>query len=135
MLRAPVMPPDIERGAAEPIAAQSLVERRLVHDRRAADVDQERGRLHQRQPTGVDQPLGLRPEAGRYEQRIALRQHAVEFGERVNLRCMAPVGNRAAVGGYDCAAEAGSAFCGLPADPSVTDDPDGFAEYLTMRRP
>src|SRR6266496_726812 len=129
-----MVPPDIERGAAEPIGAQCLIERLLVDDRRAADVDQERGRLHQRQSPGVEQPLGLRPEPGRDQQRIASRQHAVELGEWINLRGVALVGDRAAIGGDNLAAEASGTFGDLSADPSVTDDADRLAEHLAMRR-
>src|SRR4051794_22727314 len=47
VVRAPMLPPDIERGAAELLVAQCRVQSFLVDDRGAADIDQERARLHQ----------------------------------------------------------------------------------------
>src|SRR5439155_16195898 len=132
MFRRPMLPPDIERGAADPVAAQRVIKRLLVNDRRAANIDQQRRRLHQRQSAGIDQPSGFRPEAGSNEEHIALRQHPVEFGERIYLRSVALVGNRAAVGRDDLAAEADRAPRNLAADPAIADDPDGFAEYLAV---
>src|SRR3984893_7014658 len=52
IFRAPVLPPHIERGAADPVAAQGTVKRLFVDDRRTADIDQQGGRLHQRPPAG-----------------------------------------------------------------------------------
>jgi len=60
------------RGATEPAVAQCLVQRVLIHDRAASDVDQERIGLHQRQPARVDQPGRLRPERGAQCDRVAL---------------------------------------------------------------
>src|SRR3954469_15220338 len=37
VIGAPMLPPDIERGAAEALIAQCLVERFFIHDRGAAD--------------------------------------------------------------------------------------------------
>src|SRR4051794_7757180 len=57
-----VLPPDIERGAAEPSVPQRGVERVLVDDGAARDVDQERTGLHQREAARVDEAGRLRPE-------------------------------------------------------------------------
>src|SRR5207248_4830132 len=132
VLRAPVLPPHIEHGAADPVAAQRIVKRLFVNDRRAANIDQEGGRLHQRQPASIDQPSGFRPEAGGDQQHVALRQHAVELGERINLRRIALILDRAAIGGDDLAAEGDRALRDLAADPAIPDDADCFAKQLAV---
>src|SRR3954471_24167628 len=38
VIGAPMLPPDVERGAAEALVAQRLVERFFIHDRGAADI-------------------------------------------------------------------------------------------------
>ena len=61
--------------AAPPIAlvAQRLVERLLVDDRGAADIDQERASASSApEPARVDQPARLRPEPGRDHARVTL---------------------------------------------------------------
>src|SRR5215468_2936331 len=43
-----ILPPHIERGAAEMPLFQRRIKRVLVDDRRPRDIDQQRARLHQR---------------------------------------------------------------------------------------
>ena len=49
---------DVERGAGDLPVVQRLRERLVVDDRAARRVDQDRGRLHQRERVGVDQVAG-----------------------------------------------------------------------------
>src|SRR5271169_7250107 len=133
VFRGPVLPPNVEGSTAYLIAAQGMVKGLFLNDRRAADIDQQCGGLHQRQAMGIDQPSGLRPEAGSNQNHIPSRQHTIELAQRINLGSVALVGYWAAIGGDHCAAEAERALCYLAADPAIADDPDGFPEYLAVR--
>src|SRR5438105_1751898 len=50
---------DVERGAGNVLFREGAGQRRLVHDRPAARVDERRGRLHQRERALVDQVVRL----------------------------------------------------------------------------
>jgi hypothetical protein len=75
-----VLPPDIERGAAEVIVFKRGVEGILIDDARPRDIDQQCARPHQGKPAGVDQSCRFRRKGARDQDRVAQRQHAIEVG-------------------------------------------------------
>ena len=62
--RGGVLPPHIERGAAQMAVLQGDLERILVKDRRPRDIDQQRARFHQGKAAGVDQSFRFRRQPG-----------------------------------------------------------------------
>src|SRR5215472_6950279 len=128
-----VLPPDIDRGAAEPVLGQRGIKRVLVDDLAARDVDEERAGLHQRQPPRVEQICRFRPQRGADRDRVAARQHLVERGERVDALDLGIRRTRAAVGGDNAAAERRGAARYLAPDAAIADDAERRAAHLAMR--
>src|SRR5436190_9069716 len=73
-----ILPPDIDRRAADRAGAQRGIKGVLIDDRATRDVDEKRRALHQSEPAGIDQPLGLGAERGADRHRVAERQHLIE---------------------------------------------------------
>src|SRR4051794_20741998 len=129
-----ILPPDIDRRAAEPAVAQCFIQRILVDNGAAGDVDQERIGLHQREAARVDQPGGLRPERGAQSDRVAFRQHLVEIGERVDAFDDGIGLTLRAVGGEDARPERRRALCQLASDAAIADDAERRIAHLAVRR-
>ena len=75
-----------------------------------------------------------RPQPARDENRVAQRQHAIEFGQGEDGFRRRGIGDRAAVGGEDAAFEASGALRHLAPDPAVADDADRAAQRFAVRR-
>src|SRR5437762_4260318 len=129
-----ILPPDIDRGAADCAIAQGSVERILVDDCAARDVDEECRRFHPREAAGVEQPLGFGPEGGADRDSVAERQHLVECRQRIDALDAVAGLARATVRGKDMAAESGGTARHLSPDPTEPDDPQCRAADLAMRR-
>src|SRR4029077_15347455 len=102
--------------------------------RAARDVDQKRRALHQPEPAGIDQPLGLGAKRGADRHRVAERQHLVELGKRIDPLDTVAGFARAAIGGEYSAPEHGGAPCHFLADAAEPDDAERAAADLAMRR-
>jgi len=73
------LPPYIKRGAAK--VAVFGVEGILIDDARQRDIDQQRARIHQGKPAGIDQSCRFRRKGAGDQDRVAKRQHAVEVAQ------------------------------------------------------
>ena len=98
-----ILPPDIKRGAAKASIFERRIKRILANDRRPRHIDQQRARFHQGKAAGVDQPFRLRGEPARDKDRVAQRQHAIEFGQGEDGFRRRGIGDWAAVGDEDSA--------------------------------
>src|SRR5712692_645026 len=134
LCRVGILPPDIERRAADGPVAQRGIDRILVDHLAACDVDEERGRLHQRKAAGVDQPGGLGPERGAQRHGVAFGQHPVEFGQREDSFDNGLGGTRAAVRGQNANAKRRRAPRHLTPDTAIADNAERRAAHLAMRR-
>ena len=112
----------VERGAGDQAGAQRLDQRRLVDDRPARSVDQERRRLHPRQRDGVDEVVRVgvvgavdRHDVARRQQVVELEPLCVEMGR--DLGC-----DRAAVVVHDLHPERPRPRRQRLADPTHPDD-------------
>jgi len=128
-----ILPPYIKRGAAQVTVLKRGVKRILIDDRRPRDIDQQRPRLHQGKPAGIDQSCRLRRKRASDQDGVAQRQHAIEVGQRENGFGRRGIGHRAAVGSKDAAFKSRRAFGHLAPDPAVADDADGAPQDFTMR--
>src|SRR5712691_10917283 len=128
-----ILPPDIERRAADCAVAQRGIDRILVDHLAARDVDEERCRLHQREAACIDQPGGLGAERGAQRHGVAFGQHAVELGQREDALDAGLRLARAAVRGEDAHAKRRRTPRHLPPDPAIADDTERRAANLAVR--
>src|SRR5712691_4450167 len=133
LCRIGILPPDIERRAADGPVAQRGIDRILVDHLAACDVDEERGRLHQRKAAGVDQPGGLGPERGAQRHGVAFGQHPVELGQREDSFDNGLGGTRAAVRGQNANAKRRRAPRHLLPDAAIADNTERRAANLAVR--
>src|SRR5712691_5730009 len=110
---------DVERRAGDPALLQRRGEGGLVDDRASRDVDQERARLHQREPLPVDQAAGGVGERARDADEVRLAQQLLELDQ------LDALGRRdVGVGGGDPQLERLCEPRDLAADVAETDDPE-----------
>ena len=126
---------DVERGAAEPALLQRLHKRRLVDDVAARDVDEDRGRLEQGEPAGVDQVVGLGRVRRREDEDVGLGEQLVELPGRLDavdaeLGCRPPL-ERPHRADHACV-ERGREPSDLAADLAEADDADDLAAHFLV---
>ena len=93
---------DVERGAAEVTRAQRVDECILIDDSAAADVDEDRARVHALDAVAVDEAACLLGQRQRHDDRVGLREQLVEValvtphGDDVHPECLGKAGDLAA---------------------------------------
>ena len=124
---------DIERGAGNPSLAERAHQRRLLHDRPAADVDEQCRRLHHAELPFAQQPASALCQGQSHHHDVGLAQHVGQslrpqhrFDSRDRRRC-APRADHAQVEDLCLAGN-------LPADGPQTQDAERLAGDLTPER-
>ena len=124
----------VEPGARDPTLGQRLDERALVDEAAARGVDQEGGRLHQRQTLAVDELVGLGAVRRMDRDEIRLAEHIFELDQLDPFRRgIGRIGDR--IVGQHAHLEAPAAPRERPADPAEPDDSDGRAPESRVEVP
>ena len=123
---------DVEARAGDDAGREGFVQRVLVDEPAAGDIDDVGGRLHRGQLRGADHPGRLRGLRHVHRDEVALAQHLVE-GEQLHLQLLRAGGGDVGVVADDAHAEGAQALGDEAADAAETEDADGLLEQLGTR--
>ena len=116
---------DVHGAAGDRARAQGLLERLLVDQVAARDVDEVRGALHPKKLVAADQVLGLRRGDGQTDHEVGFFQQRAEVGLAQRGR-----GLDVGIAHQDLHAERQAELGQAPADAAIADDAERAAEKL-----